>query len=146
VKYKTNVEINLPRTRVVALFDNPDNYSQWQDSLVSQVRESGEPGQVGTRTRLEHKMGSREVTMLETVTHRELPDRFSATYEAKGVWNVADNEFADLGGERTQWTIHTEFRCKGFMWLMTKVMPGMFKKQTLATMEAFKAFAEKQGP
>lgn len=142
MKYTTTVEINCPRVRVTELFTNPDHYKVWQESLVSQERLEGEPGQVGTKTRLLHKMGKREVEMLETVTHRDLPDVFVATYEAKGVWNEADNRFVELEGGRTSWQMGTEFRCKGIMWVMTTLMPSMFKKQTQATMEAFKVFVE----
>ena len=142
MKYSTTVEIDLPRGRVVALFDDAERYPAWQESLVGMERLEGEPGQVGTRTHLRHKMGRREITMLETVVRRDLPDVLSATYEAKGVWNQAINQFADLGGGRTRWMIETEFRCSGFMWLMTRLMPGMFKKQTRAVMEAFKTYAE----
>ena len=142
MKYTTHVEIALPRNRVIELFDNPDNYSSWQESLVGMELLEGAAGQEGARTSLEHKMGSREITMIETVTHRGLPERFTATYEAKGVWNEADNHFSELDGDRTMWKMDTEFRCSGLMWLMTNLMPGMFKKQTQATMEAFKSFAE----
>ncbi len=142
MKYTTRVEIDLPRERVVAPFDNPDHYSAWQASLVSLERLEGEAGQVGTRTKLHHKMGRREVTMLETVTERTLPDRFTATYEADGVYNEAINRFEELEGGRTAWTIDTVFRCTGFMWLMTTLLPWMFKSQTKAVMTAFKTFAE----
>ena len=87
-------------------------------------------------------MGNREINMIETVTRRELPDRFTATYEAKGVWNEAYNYFSESDENQTTWKMETEFRCSGLMWVMTNLMPGMFKKQTQATMEAFKAFAE----
>ena len=142
MKYTTRVVIELPRARVVELFENPDHYKDWQESLVSQERIDGEPGQVGTRTKLLHKMGKREVEMLETITKRDLPENFTATYEAPGVWNLAVNRFSEPDPERTTWEMDTEFRCKGIMWVMTTFMPGMFKKQTQATMEAFKAFAE----
>jgi uncharacterized membrane protein len=142
MKYITEVEIDLPRDRVIELFDDLDNYANWQESLVSMERIDGEAGQVGATTRLDHKMGKREVSMVETVTRRELPGRYTATYEAKGVWNEADNHFEALQDDRTRWTMNTEFRCSGIMWLMTTLMPGMFKKQTQATMEAFKTFAE----
>ena len=142
MKYTTYVEIDVPRAEVVGLFDNPDNMNAWQESLVGSERLEGEPGQVGTRTRLSHKMGKREIEMLETVTVRELPDLFTATYEAKGVWNIAVNRFTELDGGRTRWEIDTEFRCSGVMWIMTKLMPGMFKKQTQSVMDAFKTFAE----
>ena len=83
--------------------------------------------------------------MIETVTERALPDSFTATYEAPGVWNQAINRFEDVDAGRTRWTIETEFRCKGVMWLMTKLMPRMFKKQTGSVMIAFKNYAENAG-
>ncbi len=142
MKYTTNVEIDVSRDRVVEFFANPDHYAAWQESLVSLERLEGEPGQVGTRTQLQHRMGKREITMLETITETSLPDVFSATYTAKGVFNQAINRFTALDDDRTTWTMETEFRCSGMMWVLTTFAPGMFKKQTQATMEAFKAFAE----
>ncbi|MDP6942633.1 MAG: SRPBCC family protein [Myxococcota bacterium] len=142
MKYTTNVEIDVPRARAVELFTNPDHYATWQESLVSLERLEGEPGQVGTRTQLQHRMGKREITMLETITETSLPDAFSATYTAKGVFNQATNRFSALDGDRTAWTMETEFRCSGMMWVLTTFAPGMFKKQTQAAMVAFKVFAE----
>lgn len=145
LRYTTRVEIELPRQRVIELFENPDHYSSWQESLVGLERLDGEAGQVGRRTRLQHKMGKREIEMLETITQRDLPDMLTATYEAKGVWNQAINRFEESGIDRTTWSIDTEFRCSGIMWVLTKVAPGMFKKQTQSVMEGFKAFAEAAG-
>ena len=99
MKYTSTVEIDLPRARVIALFDDQDNYPSWQESLVSMKRVEGETGQVGTKTNLLHEMGRRKITMVETVTERALPDRFVATYEAKGVWNEAVNRFTELSSK-----------------------------------------------
>ena len=142
MKYTTSVEIDLPRDRVIEFFDSLDNYAAWQESLVGLQRLEGQEGQVGARTRLDHKMGIRQNSKVETVTRRELPERYTATYEAKGVWNEADNRFDEMQDGQTRWTMDTEFRCSGIMWLMTRLMPSMFKKQTQAVMEAFKVFAE----
>ena len=142
MKYTTTIDITLGREQVTSLFVDGDQYPAWQESLVSMERLEGETGQEGTRTKLLHKMGKREVMMTETITRRELPDTFVATYEADGVWNEAHNRFSELEGGHTRWVMDTEFRCSGIMWLMTTLMPGMFRKQTQATMEAFKAFAE----
>ncbi|MGB1700085.1 MAG: SRPBCC family protein, partial [Nannocystaceae bacterium] len=59
-------------------------------------------------------------------------------------WNQADNRFEDEGDGNTRWVMETEFKCKGVMWLMTKLMPGMFKGQTQKTMEAFRVFMEQR--
>ena len=142
MQYDTTVEIALPIDAVIALYEDRARDADWQETLVSLEFISGEPGQVGTTTRLHHKMGKRESTMVETITERSLPDLFTATYEAKGVYNLARNRFAAIEDGRTRWTLETEFRCSGSMWVLTTVAPGMFRKQTRATMEAFKAFAE----
>lgn len=142
MNYTVTVEIDVPRARVVELFDNPDLYPKWQECLVSLERLEGDPGQVGTRTRLRHQMGRRKYEMVETVTVRDLPDVFTATYEADGVWNEAVNRFTEREGGGTRWTIETEFHCKGFMRVMAFLMPGMFKKETQKVMNAFKVFAE----
>ena len=144
MKYTTRVEIELLRERVVELYCDPAHYSAWQESLVSQELLQGEPGQVGAQTRLQHKMGKREIEMRETITRRELPDLHVATYTAKGVYNEAVNHFEALDEGHTAWTMDTEFRCSGMMWVLTTFAPGMFKKTTQVTMEAFKAFAERQ--
>ena len=59
--------INLPREKVIELFDNPDNMKHWQLGLVSFENISGTPGEVGTKSRLKYKMGKRDVEMVETI-------------------------------------------------------------------------------
>ena len=39
MKFTNEVTINLPRARVVELFDNPDNMKQWQKGMESFERE-----------------------------------------------------------------------------------------------------------
>ncbi len=145
MKYSQSVEINLPLARVIELFDDPRHYTSWQKSLVSIERIEGEHGQVGARTRLEHKMGGRAITMIETITESNLPDVLKATYEAPGVWNQNLSQFIALNSEKTRWMMDSEFKASGLMGIMTRFMPAMFKKQTLATMKSFKMFAENQG-
>ena len=142
MKYSTTVKIDLPRESVVELIDNQENYHKWQESLMSLELLEGEPGQVGTRTRLVHKMGPRKIDMIETITKREFPDLFVATYEADNGRNEAINRFSILDVNRTQWTIETEFQFTGAMKAMASLMPGIFEKKTQKVMESFKAFVE----
>jgi len=87
VRYSVTVDINLPRDKVIELFDNPDNMSKWQEGLVSFKHVSGVAGEKGAISELLYKMGKREIAMIETITERSLPDRFCGTYEAKGMFN-----------------------------------------------------------
>lgn len=141
--YSVTVEIDLPRERVIELFDNPDNMPHWQPSLLSFTHLTGEAGQAGATSELKYQMGKREVVMIETITERNLPDVFSGTYETKGVWNQVSNHFVEQDG-KTMWTMNTVFKCTGMLRIMAWLMPGMFKKQTTADMLSFKAFAESQ--
>lgn len=141
MKYTTEITINLPRERVIELFDDPTNLVKWQPGLKSFEAVSGTPGQPGAKSKLVYDMNGRVVEMIETITSRNLPNEFSGTYEAKGVWNVMQNFFYDEG-QTTRWVTETEFKFSGFMALIGLLMPGSFTKETLKSMEQFKAFAE----
>lgn len=91
MKYSTAIEINLPVKKVVKIFDNPDHLAKWMQGLQSFEHISGTPGQPGAKSRLKFKMGKREIEMIETVTKRNLPQEFSGTYEANGVYNIVTN-------------------------------------------------------
>ena len=142
MKYQNQIEINQPLKRVIELFDNPENLKYWQPGLESFEHISGTPGQPGTKSRLKYNMGNRKIEMIETITRRNLPDEFSGTYEAKGVYNIISNKFFPLGDYKTKWVAENEFQFSGFMKLMGWLMPGMFKKQSQKFMEDFKKFAE----
>lgn len=145
MKYETEVVVELPRERVIELFDDPDNLPQWQPGLRSFEHISGVAGQPGAKSKLIYEMGNRTVEMIETIEKRELPDEFTSTYEAKGVWNHNANRFYEDGSDKTRWVLDTDFRFSGFMKLMAIFMPESFKKETIKTMMAFKQFAEQNG-
>ena len=138
-------EINLPIARVVELFDDPENLKHWQPGLISFEPISGTPGQPGAKSRLKYKMGKRDIEMIETITVRNLPDEFSGTYEAKGVFNIVKNYFRAVSENKTKYISENEFQFKGFMKLIGFLMPGAFRKESEKYLQQFKEFAEKQG-
>ena len=145
MRYKTEVTINLPRERVIELFDSFENLKKWQDGLVSYEPISGEPGTPGATTRLLYDMGRRRMQMIETIITRDLPEEFSATYDASGVHNIVRNYFYDEG-ETTRWALDSEFQFRSYMRIMRLFIPGSkFREQTRSSMESFKRFAEKAG-
>ncbi len=142
MKYTCEVEINQPRNKVIELFDNPDNMSKWQPGLQSFEHIEGEAGKPGAKSRLKYDMNGRKVEMIETITTRKLPDEFSGTYEAKGVFNSMVNKFFEVGPDKTRWVAETEFEFSGFMKLIGFFMKGSFPKQTQKYLDNFKRFAE----
>ena len=145
MKYTTEIEINQPVNKVIELFDNPDNMKLWMEGLQSFEPLNGTPGQPGAKSRLKFKMGKREIEMIETITTRNLPEEFSGTYEAKGVFNIVSNKFIPISGTKTKFVADHEFQFSGIMKVMGILMPGAFKKQSMKYLEKFKEFAEKSG-
>jgi hypothetical protein len=144
MQYTSEITINLPRQRVIELFNSTDNLYKLQQGLKSFEHVSGEPGKDGAVSELVYEMGSRKVEMTETIVKANFPDEYDATYEAKNVWNLTESTFIDEG-KQTRWVMENEFKMGGLMGLMSRLMPGQFKKQTLSDMNRFKEFAEKQG-
>jgi len=144
MQYQLELEIDLPRERVIEMFLDPQNLYKWQPDLVSfEPLDGPEMREAGARSKQVHKMGKREVEMIETITVHNPPEAFSATYEADGVWNLIENRFINVGERKTKWILDCEFKCSGILIrLMAFFMPGAFRKQTFTYMKRFKDFAE----
>jgi len=146
MKYTREVVIDLPRDRVIELFDDADNLPKWQDGLQRFEHVSGEPGQPGAKSRLVYDHRGRGWELIETITERNLPDEFTAIYETEGVWNLMKNRFEEEGPNRTRWIAESEFRPLGLkMKLMAILLRPMFTSTTMKTLRDFKAFAEGEG-
>lgn len=142
MKYTTEITINLPRERVIELFDNPDNMKHWQPGFISFEHISGEAGKPGAKSRLKYQMGKQEIEMIETIMARNLPEEFHGIYEMKGGVNILKNYFIPVSDTQTKWVSESEFKFSGLMSVMSFFMKGAFKKQSMKYLEQFKAFAE----
>lgn len=143
--YSNEIEINLPRERVIALFDNPDNLKKWMPGLVSFEPVSGTPGQPGAVSKLKFQMGKRMMEMTETITVRNLPEEFSGTYEMKNVHNEVKNKFIETAPDRTKYITESTFNFSGIMKVFGFLMKGTFIKTSQGYLERFKKFAEEEG-
>jgi uncharacterized membrane protein len=142
VRYTEEIEIALPREEVVRLFLDPASLPKWQKGLQSVEPLSGEPGQVGSRTRVVFQTGRRRMEIIETITHNSLPDAFHANYDAKGVHNVCENYLYEVEPDRTRWVSPNVFEFSGPMKIVGALLRGSFPKETRAQMRRFKQFAE----
>jgi hypothetical protein len=142
MKYTLTIDIDQSRERVVELFCEPKNMPEWQPEFVSFDQISGDAYTEGSKAKFVSKMGKRNIEMIGTIVHINLPDEYFATFETKGVWNRVDSRFVEIGENKTRWEFDCEFRCSGFIKLMAWLMPGMFRKQSYISMERFKSFAE----
>ena len=142
MKYQQEIILEKPRKEVVAKFSDPDNLAHWQRGFIFMKPINGELGTEGSQNLLKFKMGKREIEMTETIITNNLPNEFSATYEAKGVYNYQVNRFNNTLENQTLWIVENEFQFSGFMKLFGWFMPSAFKKQSWKFMEDFKAFVE----
>ena len=141
--YTVNMEIDLPREKVIELFDNPENMYKWLKGLQSFERISGEPGQPGAKSKMVYLNGKRTFEMTEVVTENSLPDSMNGRYEWSGGQNTVHNRFIVLGPHKTNWESTCEYQCTSFMMRTIGLLfPGMFRKHSLEAMQNFKAFCE----
>ena len=141
--YTIEIDIALPRERVIELFDDRENMPKWQKGLQSFECIAGEPGQPGARSKLVFLNGKRRFEMIEIVTERNLPDQFDGRYEWSSGQNTVCNRFIELGPTRTKWVSTCTLQFNGLMMKgMGLLSRSMFRKQGMSVLRAFKAFAE----
>jgi len=144
MKYKAEIDIHVPRDRLVGLFEDPDNLSSYHPGLLRFELLSGEIGQEGAVIHRVYAEDTKEVDMLETIIRQDSPTTFVRTYETNGVWKELTHRFVE-NGDRTRWQVDVDFRCSGWKWLVGILAPGTYKKETEEYMARFKQFAESTG-
>jgi len=146
MKFTCQVDINVPRDRVVELFDNPDNMQHWQDGFVSFESLSGEPGMPGAKSKICYRMNNRDMELTETILVNDLPNELTGDYRFFQGANTMKNTFERLPNGGTRYKSEVDYyETNAFMMkVMMKFFPKMFKKQVQKWMDQFKAFAEKE--
>ena len=145
MKYTCKTEINLPINRVVELWKDEKNFSEWQDGFVKIEHINGETETAGAKSRIYLKQGKRKMELLETIVLNDLPNKKISTYEHIHMINTLTTSFSSIHDNRTQYIAEVEYT--KFNSILPKLMsvffPGIFKKQTQKWLDQFKAFAEK---
>lgn len=152
--YTVSIEIDLPRERTVQLLSDPTHLPMWLRGLVVHEPLNGGHGDVGTESRVVLQTGRQTMEATETITRREPADltaipsgtvvHFEREIVAKGMWSAARERLTEAGPGTTLWVSENEYRFSSLpMRLLSLLMGGMFRKQSLQHMQDFKAFAEK---
>jgi hypothetical protein len=145
MKFECSTDINLPIDKVVALFEDPKNFGEWQDGFISYEPVSGTPRMEGAKSKITFINRKHKMELIETIQVMNLPAEMTALYEHEHMVNTLTTSFTELPGQRTRYTSGVGYvKFNGFMpKLMAFLMPGMFKKQGQKWADQFKAFAEK---
>jgi hypothetical protein len=142
MKYQTSINVELPRSRLLEILEDPEGWKSWQPGLISYEFLDEDHTIPGAGILLVYDMNGRKMQMRETLVERLVPESMTFIYEAKGVWNQVVNRFTEEDGKTTKWVQENEFRCRGFMALLCALMPGSFKKETRKSLQLFKNYAE----
>jgi hypothetical protein len=142
MKYTAEIRINLPRDRVLEIFDNTENLYKWQPGLRSMTHLEGKSGEMGARSSLVYEGRKGDLVITETITVKKLPQQMHMTYKSRGVFNVVENWFTEEEPGITLWRSVNLFRFNGFMMLMAPFMKQAFIHHTMLNMDRFKLFAE----
>lgn len=145
MKFTLELPIHKPRAEVWNAFDNPQNMSKWQRSLISFETLSGTQGQPGAVSRLTFEEHGRQFELLERVTYRDEPNRLDGVYENNFADNIVRNTFLEKGKDQTVWVVETEYKFKTLlMRILGPIMKKNFVARTQKHMERFKEMAETQ--
>ncbi len=144
MKYTCTVDIHLPIDKVAALWDNQNNFKEWQDGFESIEHLSGMPNSKGAKSKIILN-GKRKIELLETIILSDLPNEKISLYEHSHMTNTQTTRFKSIGQNKTQYISEVEYtKFNGFMIkLMAKLFPSKFKEQSQKWMNQFKEFAEK---
>ncbi|WP_040250735.1 SRPBCC family protein [Psychroserpens mesophilus] len=142
--YTTEIIVKVPLDVFVNKMNNIDNLKHWQRGLKSTEHISGNPGDLGSKIKLNYQFDKRKMEIIETITKSNFPKEFHATYATKGMNNIQKNYFSETSDGHTKWISINEFTPLSFsMRIMLFLMPSAFKKQSLKYMQDFKNFVEK---
>lgn len=142
MKYTTEIIINKPRKEIIKDFENPDLLEHWQRGLKRSRVISGKNGEVGSKRKLYITMEGRSIKMTETILKKDLPQEWHGEYTSKGMKSIQKNYFEAINDQQTKWTSYSEFEFSGFMKVVSKLFPDIFKKRSKQVQEDFKAFIE----
>ena len=143
MRFKLETVINKARADVWKIFNNPENMSKWQPTLINFETLSGIQGQVGAVSRLTYKEGEREFSLIEKITHRDELNQLNGIYENNFADNVVQNKFFEQSPHQTLWVIENEFKFKTLlMQFMGNILKKNYIKRTQRDMQRFKEMVE----
>lgn len=140
MKFSCSTVINKPIKEVTDAFLDPESMKQSHEGFIDKELISGKPYEIGAKYRLIYK----KFEMTETITGNDLPNSFSGLYEHKHMTNTMNSTFETISQNETKFSSEIEYiKFNGFVIkVITKLFPGMFKKQGEKWLQRFKAYVE----
>lgn len=143
MRYSLSNTIDRPLSDVISKFKDPEGVKHWMEGLERIDHISGTPGEAGAKSDFYFVHKNKEMKISETILEQNLPDQIKFGYNSSMGYNEVEMQFEKLTDESVKQTNNSYFELKGIMKLLGPLMKGMFKKQTLKYMTAFKQYVEK---
>jgi hypothetical protein len=143
IQYTTTITINAPLSKSWSAFLNPDTSTLWIRNLDTIVHVSGNPGEIGSVSKLLFSDNERKVEMLETITERENFKVLAFRSELESLMTIQQRVV--FAGNDSQTTIDSENEvvAKGFfMRLALWGAKTSMKEQMDTSFEKFKLLLE----
>jgi len=145
MKFTLELPINRPLADVWKAFDNPQNMSKWQPTLVDFETIRGAQGQPGAVSKLTYEENGRQFHLMEKVMYRDEPNRLDGVYENNFADNTVKNTFIEQSPDETLWVVETKYKFKTFiMRILGRIMKKNFVARAQRDMERFKEMVESQ--
>jgi len=142
MKSTVEVDIDLPRPRLAALFADPTLNAKWMEDLDRYEPLSGQPGAPGSTYRLVHRGG--DMVFVATVIANDLPNESRLRLDASSLSVSITAKYLALSPQKSRLISEEVFRFKG---VLGRIM-GFFARPAIhrahrRQMEAFKRYAER---
>lgn len=143
MKYVCKVNINLPIDQTVSLWEDENNFKEWQDGFKSIEHLSGTPNTKGAKSKIIFE-DDRTIELLETIIISDLPNKKIALYEHILMTNTQTSRFKAIDSKTTEYSSEVEYtKFNGLIIkFIAKLFPRKFKAQSQKWMNQFKDFAE----
>lgn len=106
-------------------------------------RISGSPHEVGAKSDFHFLHKNKEMKISETILEQNLPSQIKFGYQSPMGYNEVEMQFESLSDNSVKQINNSYFELKGIMKILSPLMKGMFKKQSMKYMTAFKDYVER---
>jgi len=142
MKYTLSNTINGSMEEVVKKFTEPDGAMHWMEGLQKIERLSETSYEVGAKSNFHFLHRNKKMQISETILEQNLPGQIKFAFQSPMGYNEVEMLFEQLSDNSVKQTNNTYFELKGFMKVFGFLMKGMFKKQSLKYLTAFKEYVE----
>ena len=141
MKSLVQVDIDVPRERLAALFADPTLSTKWMDDIERYEPIGGQPGAPGSTYRLVPRKG--DMVFVATVIANDLPNESRLRLDARHVTVAITARYVAIAAKRSRLVSEEVFTFKGLVGKVAGFLGrAAIHKAHRRHMEAFKRFAE----